>query len=86
MDGSKLALWGVSYAGGHSLVTAARLGTDVSAVVANVSAGIGSVGCAMSYADILCNEHVQLGCTGNLTPTQAALLLPPLVEGAHGVA
>lgn len=36
VDGSRIALWGVSYAGGHVLVTAAKFGTDISAVIANV--------------------------------------------------
>ena len=37
VDGSRLALWGVSYSGGHALVTAAKLGRNVSVVIANVS-------------------------------------------------
>lgn len=36
VDAGRLALWGTSYAGGHALVTAARLGDDVKAVVAQV--------------------------------------------------
>lgn len=36
VDSSRLALWGVSYAGGHALMTAARLGDNVSAIIANV--------------------------------------------------
>eukprot|EP00879_Flechtneria_rotunda_P008310 GHRR01008704.1.p1 GENE.GHRR01008704.1~~GHRR01008704.1.p1 ORF type:complete len:332 (+),score=55.12 GHRR01008704.1:1002-1997(+) len=35
VDGSRIALWGVSYAGGHALVTAARFGRNITAVVAN---------------------------------------------------
>jgi pimeloyl-ACP methyl ester carboxylesterase len=37
VDGSRIALWGVSYSGGHVLVTAAKFGDRVKAVVANVS-------------------------------------------------
>jgi dipeptidyl aminopeptidase/acylaminoacyl peptidase len=37
VDGSRIALWGVSYAGGHVLVTAAKFGSNISAVIANVS-------------------------------------------------
>lgn len=36
VDAGRLALWGTSYAGGHSLVMAAELGGEVSAVVAQV--------------------------------------------------
>lgn len=36
VDGSRIALWGVSYSGGHVLVTAAAFGDAISAVVANV--------------------------------------------------
>eukprot|EP00882_Tetradesmus_deserticola_P000805 GHRQ01000876.1.p1 GENE.GHRQ01000876.1~~GHRQ01000876.1.p1 ORF type:complete len:403 (+),score=125.66 GHRQ01000876.1:228-1436(+) len=35
VDGSRIALWGVSYAGGHVLVTAAKFGSNISAVIAN---------------------------------------------------
>ncbi|WIA34310.1 hypothetical protein OEZ86_012649 [Tetradesmus obliquus] len=35
VDGSRIALWGVSYAGGHVLVTAATFGSNISAVIAN---------------------------------------------------
>lgn len=41
VDGSRIALWGVSYAGGHVLVTAATFGSNISAVIANVSAATG---------------------------------------------
>lgn len=37
VDGSKLLLWGTSFGGGHALTTAARLGGNVTAVVAQVS-------------------------------------------------
>lgn len=37
VDGSRVGLWGVSYGGAHVLVTAARFGHNVSAVIANVS-------------------------------------------------
>lgn len=37
VDGSRIALWGVSYGGAHVLVTAAKFGSNISAVVANVS-------------------------------------------------
>jgi pimeloyl-ACP methyl ester carboxylesterase len=37
VDGSRVGLWGVSYGGAHVLVTAARFGTNISAVIANVS-------------------------------------------------
>jgi pimeloyl-ACP methyl ester carboxylesterase len=32
-----VGLWGVSYGGAHVLVTAAKFGTNISAVIANVS-------------------------------------------------
>jgi hypothetical protein len=38
IDTSRVALWGVSYSGGHVLVTAAKYGSRVKAVIANVSA------------------------------------------------
>lgn len=37
VDGTRIGLWGVSYSGGHVLVTAAKFGRNVSVVVANVS-------------------------------------------------
>jgi hypothetical protein len=37
VDGSRVGLWGVSYGGAHVLVTAAKLGSNISAVIANVS-------------------------------------------------
>lgn len=37
VDAGRLALWGVSYAGGHVIVTAARFGDSIKAVIANVS-------------------------------------------------
>jgi dipeptidyl aminopeptidase/acylaminoacyl peptidase len=38
VDGSRVGLWGVSYGGAHVLVTAAKFGSNISAVIANVSA------------------------------------------------
>jgi cephalosporin-C deacetylase-like acetyl esterase len=35
VDSTRIALWGVSYGGGHVLVSAARFGTNISAVIAN---------------------------------------------------
>lgn len=37
VDGSRVGLWGVSYGGAHVLVTAAKFGHNISAVIANVS-------------------------------------------------
>ena len=36
-DITKIGLWGTSFAGGHVLVTAAKEGTNVTAVVSQVS-------------------------------------------------
>jgi len=38
VDAARLVLWGTSYAGGHVLVTAAKLGGQVKAVVSQVCA------------------------------------------------
>lgn len=35
VDGTRIGLWGVSYSGGHVLVTAAKFGHDISVVIAN---------------------------------------------------
>ena len=37
VDGSRVGLWGVSYGGAHVLVTAAKFGDSIKAVIANVS-------------------------------------------------
>ena len=37
VDITKIGLWGTSFAGGHVLVTAAKEGTNVTAVVSQVS-------------------------------------------------
>lgn len=37
-DPDRVVLWGTSYSGGHSLVTAAKMGANISAVIAMVSA------------------------------------------------
>lgn len=36
VDTSKLMLWGTSFGGGHALTTAAKLGSNITAVVAQV--------------------------------------------------
>jgi dienelactone hydrolase len=54
VDGSRVGLWGVSYGGAHVLVTAAKFGRNISAVIANVS--------RQQYSRAVTGRHCQSCC------------------------
>jgi len=69
VDITKIGLWGTSFAGGHVLVTAAKEGTNVTAVVSQVGTRSSpqDIQALIELGDFVCFTHSHPALIGMLT-------------------